>query len=327
MSEPEHTPRVLRFGVFELDRTAGEVRKQGRLVALTGQPLRVLDLLASNAGHVVTRDELQRAIWGDDTHVDFEAGLSTCINQVRSALGDRAASPRFVETLPRRGFRFVAPVEAAATNDVVRRHTRRYWPSVAGVAAMVAVTVVALTWPAPQARPLPNAAGVPAGSVAVRPIPVVVLPVMLDKRLSKMEPLAASLTEALTGALVTEAGPILKVASPVAVQHLRGPSLNLDHIRDVGAEYFITVKLAPLGRRINVHAKVSTIQGWMLWSTDRVLSAVDLGREQLSLSAELVWYLPARNPGKLDEDHSAGGVCGRRWTSRPRLTPASNLLV
>ena len=110
MSEPEHTPGVIRFGAFELDRAAGELRKQGRLVALTGQPLRVLDLLASNAGHIVTRDQIQRAIWGDDTHVDFEAGLSTCINQVRSALGDRAASPRFVETLPRRGYRFVGPV-------------------------------------------------------------------------------------------------------------------------------------------------------------------------------------------------------------------------
>jgi hypothetical protein len=120
---------------------------------------------------------------------------------------------------------------------------------------------------------------------------VAVLPVMLDKRLSNLEPLAASLTEALIGALVTEAGPILKVASPVAVRHLRENALTLDNIRDVGAEYFITVKLSPLGRRINVHAKVSTIRGWMLWSTDRVLSAVDLGREQLSLSADLVWYL------------------------------------
>jgi len=297
MSEPEHTPRVLRFGVFELDRVAGELRKQGRLVALTGQPLRVLDLLASNAGHVVTRDQLQRAIWGEDTHVDFEAGLSTCINQVRSALGDRAGSSRFIETLPRRGYRFVAPVAPdtaawpATDTVVVRRQTRRYWPGIASAAAMVAATVVAMNWPAPQARPLPNRVVVPPAPVAARAVPVVVLPVMLDKRLSNMEPLAASLTETLTGALVTEAGPLLKVASPVAVQHLRGPSFTLDQIRDVGAEYFITVKLAPLGRRINVHAKVSTIRGWMLWSTDRVMSAVDLGREQLSLSADLVWYL------------------------------------
>ena len=297
MSEPEHTPQLLRFGVFELDRVAGELRKQGRRVALTGQPLRVLDLLASNAGHIVTRDELQRAIWGEDTFVDFEAGLSTCINQVRSALGDRAGSSRFIETLPRRGYRFVAPVapetaaEPATEIVGVERRARRYWPSVAGVAAMVTVTVLAMNWPSPQARPLPIPAGVPPALVPARPIPVAVLPVMLDKRLSRMEPLAASLTEALIGVLVTEAGPLLKVASPVAVQHLRGPSLNLDHIRDVGAEYFITVKLAPLGRRINVHAKVSNIRGWMLWSTDRVLSAADLEREQLSLSADLVWYL------------------------------------
>jgi DNA-binding winged helix-turn-helix (wHTH) protein len=198
MSEPEHTPQLLRFGVFELDRVAGELRKQGRLVALTGQPLRVLDLLASNAGRVVTRDELQRAIWGEDTHVDFEAGLSTCINQVRSALGDRAGSSRFIETLPRRGYRFVAPVapetaaEPATEAVGVERRARRYWPSVAGVAAMVTVTVLAMNWPSPQARPLPNPVVGPPSPVAVRPTPVAVLPVMLDKRLSNMEPLAAS---------------------------------------------------------------------------------------------------------------------------------------
>ncbi len=290
MSESGQAPRVLRFGGFELDRKAGELRTQGRLVPLTGQPLRVLDLLASNAGQVVTRDELQRAMWGADTHVDFEAGLSTCINQVRSALGDRAASPRFVETLPRRGYRFVAPVEPAGQDFVRERPARRYWPGVAAAAAIVAMAIVAMNWPSSPSRPFPNPVVAPAGPV-VWPTRVVVVPVMLDRRLSNMEPLAASLTDALIGALTTAGGPLLKVASPVAVQHLRGPSLNLDRIQDVGADYFITVKLAPLGRRINVHAKVTTIQGWMLWSTDRVFSAGDLGREQLSLSADLSPFL------------------------------------
>ena len=288
MSEPEHTPGVIRFGAFELDRAAGELRKQGRLVALTGQPLRVLDLLASNAGHIVSRDQIQRASWGDDTHVDFEAGLSTCINQVRSALGDRAASPRFVETLPRRGYRFVAPVAPFNDHPVVKRRERRYWPRVAGAAAIVTVvTAVALTWPA---SPPADAIVLPPAPVA-QPIPVVVLPVMLDRRLSNMEPLATSLTEVLTGAVLTEGGPLFKVATPLAARHLRGPSLSLDSIRHVGAEYFITVKLAPLGRRINVHAKVSNVRGWMLWSTDRVLSAADLERQQLSLSADLSQFL------------------------------------
>ncbi|HET6899443.1 MAG TPA: winged helix-turn-helix domain-containing protein, partial [Vicinamibacteria bacterium] len=113
--------RIARIGVFELDVEAGELRRSGRLVALTGQPMRVLVKLVERAGEVVTREELQREIWGEDTHVDFEAGLSTCINQVRTALGDRATSPRFLETLPRRGFRFIAPVEWPVGNGVPPR--------------------------------------------------------------------------------------------------------------------------------------------------------------------------------------------------------------
>jgi DNA-binding winged helix-turn-helix (wHTH) protein len=322
MSEPEQTPRVLRFGAFELDRDAGELRKQGRLVALAGQPMRVLDLLASNAGRVVTRDELQHAIWGHDTHVDFEAGLSTCINQVRSALGDRAASPRFVETLPRRGFRFVAPVErlddvrpvgpdtgAEPANDfVVKRRARRYWPAVAGVGAIVALA--ATNWLAPQP---PTPVAVAPTPVALRPIPVIVLPVMLDRRLSKLEPLATALTDTIIGALATEAGPSLRVASPVAVRHMRDSGLTLDTIRGVGADYFVTVKLAPFGRRINVHAKVSTIHGWMLWSTDWVHSAADLELEQFSLSADLSKHVlreiqaSEKNPRALAQAAGAGG--------------------
>ena len=113
--------RIARFGVFELDVEAGELLRSGRRVALTGHPMRVLVKLVERAGEVVTREELQREVWGEGTHVDFEAGLSTCINQVRTALGDRATSPRFLETLPRRGFRFIAPVEWPADGRVPRR--------------------------------------------------------------------------------------------------------------------------------------------------------------------------------------------------------------
>jgi DNA-binding winged helix-turn-helix (wHTH) protein len=113
--------RVARFGVFELDVEAGELRRSGRLVALTGQPMRVLSKLVERAGEVVTREELQREVWEEGTHVDFEAGLSTCINQVRTALGDRATSPRFLETLPRRGFRFIAPGRLAGWHSRIAR--------------------------------------------------------------------------------------------------------------------------------------------------------------------------------------------------------------
>jgi DNA-binding winged helix-turn-helix (wHTH) protein/tetratricopeptide (TPR) repeat protein len=107
---------LLRFGVFELDEEAGELRRQGRLVRLTGQPLRALRLLANRPGEIVTRTELQRHIW-DDRFVDFERNLNFCIAAVRDALGDSARSARFIETIPRRGYRFIADIVRVETAD------------------------------------------------------------------------------------------------------------------------------------------------------------------------------------------------------------------
>jgi cholera toxin transcriptional activator len=104
--------RVARFGVFELDLNAGELRKSGVKLRLQGQPFQVLALLLERAGDVVTREELQQKLWPSDTFVDFDHSLNTAINKVREALGDSASSPRYVETLARRGYRFIAPVQA-----------------------------------------------------------------------------------------------------------------------------------------------------------------------------------------------------------------------
>lgn len=107
---------VLRFGVFELTPDSGELRKSGIPVRLTPQPARVLALLACRAGEVVTRDELREKLWQGETFVDFEAGLNHCINQIRTVLGDEAETPMYVETLRRRGYRFVAPVTRLRAN-------------------------------------------------------------------------------------------------------------------------------------------------------------------------------------------------------------------
>ena len=106
--------RLLRFGVFELDLDAGELRKNGRRVRLQGQPFQVLVALLENAGRVVTRDDLRDKIWPADTFVDFDHSLNTAVNKIRESLGDSASSPRFVETLARRGYRFIAPVDGVA---------------------------------------------------------------------------------------------------------------------------------------------------------------------------------------------------------------------
>ena len=108
---PQNNSRVARFGVFELDLTAGDLRKSGVKLRLQGQPFQVLALLLERAGQVVTREELRQKLWPSDTFVDFDHGLNTAINKVRDTLGDSATSPRYVETLARRGYRFIAPVE------------------------------------------------------------------------------------------------------------------------------------------------------------------------------------------------------------------------
>jgi DNA-binding winged helix-turn-helix (wHTH) protein len=103
-------PEVLRFGVFEIDLRSAELRKSGALVKLQQQPFKVLALLVCRPGDLVTREEIRSQIWGD-TYVDFDQGLNFCIKQIRTALGDQADTPRYIETLPRRGYRFIAPVE------------------------------------------------------------------------------------------------------------------------------------------------------------------------------------------------------------------------
>jgi DNA-binding winged helix-turn-helix (wHTH) protein len=108
---PPTRPPRLRFGPFEADLAKGELRRDGSRVRLSAQPFRALALLASRPGQVVSREELRREIWGEDTFVDFEGGLNFCIKQVRRALGDDANAPRFVRTIPRRGYSFIARVE------------------------------------------------------------------------------------------------------------------------------------------------------------------------------------------------------------------------
>ena len=113
MPEDDHLPGRLRFGVFEVDLRGGELRKHGLRIRLQAQPFQVLAMLLEHPGEVVSREELQRKLWPADTFVDFDHGLNKAVNKIRDALGDSADSPRFVETVARRGYRFLAEVRAA----------------------------------------------------------------------------------------------------------------------------------------------------------------------------------------------------------------------
>lgn len=105
------SPHRVRFGVYELDMQSGDLRKGGLRIRVQEQPLKILSLLVSRPGEIITRDELRQVLWPSDTFVDFDRSLTTAVNKLREALGDRAQNPRFIETLPRRGYRFVAAVE------------------------------------------------------------------------------------------------------------------------------------------------------------------------------------------------------------------------
>lgn len=118
MSERPREPKIYRFGVFELESGTGELRKEGKAEPrLREQALQVLLMLLERPRELVTREELRQLLWSSDTFVDFDHGMNTAINQLRNALGDSAANPRFIQTIPRRGYRFIAPREVVGEAD------------------------------------------------------------------------------------------------------------------------------------------------------------------------------------------------------------------
>jgi Tol biopolymer transport system component/DNA-binding winged helix-turn-helix (wHTH) protein len=139
------TPKRVRFGVFEADLVAGELRKRGRRVALQDQPFQLLVLLLQRAGDVVTREELQKALWPANTFVEFDQGVNTAIKKIRQALGDSAENARFVETLPRKGYRFIAPVAAVEPQVAAPAPGQRSSRIIAGLGS-VAILAVAAVW-------------------------------------------------------------------------------------------------------------------------------------------------------------------------------------
>lgn len=136
---------LIRFGVFELDPDTGELRKRGVRVRLQGKPLQVLKALLERPGQIVTREELQRRLWSSDVFVDFDSGLNTAANRLRLALGDSADTPRYIETLPRVGYRFIAPIDAADARKhaVSRLRMSRRMTVAASLAAAIVVAVAA----------------------------------------------------------------------------------------------------------------------------------------------------------------------------------------
>jgi DNA-binding winged helix-turn-helix (wHTH) protein/TolB-like protein len=159
--------RTFRFGVFLFSTEQLDLRRDGQSIRLQRQPAQVLALLLERAGEVVTRDELRRAVWGEDTFVDFDRGLNFCIAQIRTALGDDAANARYLRTIPKRGYEFICPVEqtpvARARQEPPRAPaTARGWllqirPNRRAALAAAAFAVLAIVGGVIYARKAPSA--------------------------------------------------------------------------------------------------------------------------------------------------------------------------
>ena len=178
MQDPGLSAEVVRFDIFEVDLRAGELRKEGRLVKLQEQPLRVLSLLLERSGEVVTRDELRQNLWPADTFVDFDHGLNSAVARLRQALRDSAEKPRLIETVAKRGYRFIGSLDTriddappaqpapdsgshAVQVPLVQEHRRSLW--MAGVPLLVLLGAIGLWayYRKTAEKPLPSMEVVP----------------------------------------------------------------------------------------------------------------------------------------------------------------------
>jgi len=228
-------PRVLaycsgmervRFGMFDFFPSTGELRRDGKAVRLQAQPARTLAALVTRPGDVVSREVLQREVWPEGTHVDFERGLNFCIAQVRSALGDSADAPRYIETVPKQGYRFIAPVRQDTGSAVHAEAAPAPGPRrPAGRLVTIALALVVL---------LAAAAAWNAASPA--PPAIVVVPFYNETGRTELDPLARSLGDATVARLAApERTLILSVignapslANPFARQDVQRVATELD---------------------------------------------------------------------------------------------------
>jgi TolB-like protein/DNA-binding winged helix-turn-helix (wHTH) protein/Flp pilus assembly protein TadD len=259
----------LRFGPFELDPKAGELRREGVVIPLPPQPFRLLVALASRPGQLVTRDELRRIVWGEDTFVDFDRGLNFCVMQARDALGDDAKRPAYIETLPKRGYRFVAAIHRPAEPLPERR--RLHLAAVAAAASLLVVILV-VVWQ--------------QGPVSPRGARLAVLPFTNASASGADAYLADGITEEVSIHLGRMTAPELRLVARDSLQRYRGDaSSSIAAIRrDLGVRHVVTGSVRREKDRIRVTAHlIETASETEIWSE----SFERRGSEMLPLQQEL----------------------------------------
>src|SRR6266704_2770847 len=273
MQAPRAPAEIFRFGIFHLDLKAGELRKAGVKVKLQDQPFRVLATLVDRAGQVVTREELRQNVWPTDVYVAFDQGLNNAIKKVRDALGDSADNPRFVETVARHGYRFIAPISAGQQRPSEppfrsRLRTPRNIAFIGLTAACLLAALTNWTWhrSATRARPSPEKA---------------VLAVLPFDNLSR-DPDQEFFSEGLTEEMITQLGKLnperLTVIARGSVATYKGSSLTVNQIgRELHADYVVQGSVRRASDRVRITVQLIQVRDQTdLWaeSYDRELKDI-----------------------------------------------------
>jgi TolB-like protein/DNA-binding winged helix-turn-helix (wHTH) protein/Flp pilus assembly protein TadD len=274
---------TVRFGVFEVDLRSGELRRNGVKVRLQEQPFQVLVALLERPGEVVTRDELRRRLWPADTFVDFDHSLNAAVKRLREALEDTADNPRFVETLPRHGYRLVAPVERPEPASVPPAPPKRLTPAGLKAWALGAVLVVVLglamsgAWRGMVGRPR----SVPIRSVAVLPL----------QNLSG-DPAEDYFVDGMTEALLTELGrvPSLRVVSRQSVMQFKGSKKTVPQIaRELDVDALVEGSALRSGPRVRISTQlIQASPERHLWSESYERDLADVIALQREVSEAIV---------------------------------------
>jgi TolB-like protein/DNA-binding winged helix-turn-helix (wHTH) protein/Flp pilus assembly protein TadD len=287
-----------RFGTFELDLRAAELRRAGVPVRLQQQPFRVLLRLLSSADGVVTREELRQELWPDGTVVDYDHCLNNAVNRLREALRDDSDRPRFVERLARRGYRFVAPVEVvtaappaavapAPAPQPPAAPRRRAWGAAVLTAAALALTGAGLL--------LAGARWQEHGSRRM----LAVLPFQDLSAVPGQEYLADGMTEELITLLGRVEPARLGVIAPASALAYKGTSKRADQIgRELGVDYLLEGSLRLSGPRARLTARLSRVSDQTLvWSRDYDVAAREVAGVERQLAAAVAGQMGLQDPG------------------------------
>ncbi len=263
MLPPPTISRLVRFGKYEADIKSGEFRKCGLKIRLQAQPFRVLAMLLERPGEVVIREDLQHCLWPDNTFVDFDVGLNKAIKKLRAALCDSAECPRYIETLPKRGYRFIAQVEEAPAREPSPRRGRgrlqqRHWRIMLAAGASAALLGVVLAFNIGGLR-----GRVPAAVSERRtgaPSNVESLAVLPFENLSR-DPEQESFADGMTEALITELAKVgvPKVTSRTSVMRYKQTTKPLPEVaRELNVGAIIEGTVQRSGSRARVTANLLT---------------------------------------------------------------------